>query len=414
MLMTAVMIGIGPRKSSHTAVAIGTAEEPLGELRVTACRSQAGQLVAWAAGWPGRTWAVEGAGGLGHLLARQLVAAGERVLDVPPKLAARVRLLQSGDTNKNDPDDARSVAVAALRSRARQDVAAEDHAAVLKIWSRRHRDLARARNQVACRLHAVLCDLVPGGVAGEITAGRAARILDQAAPDGAAAAARRDLAAEFVADLRRLDEQRRECGKRLAAAVRAPGTSVTGLSGAGPVIAGLVLGDVRQVTRFPSRDHFAACNGTAPVEVSSGGRTVHRLSLRGNRRLNHAIHLAAITQLRYKHSDGRGYYDRKIAEGKTRKEALRCLKRRISDAICARLLADARNAAAASVPGPGGQPGNGSDSSVAGSHPERRLFGQATPGPATTVRPGAVAGPGDPAGPRPAAPRPARRPGTGA
>jgi len=189
---------------------------------------------------------------------------------------------------------------------------------------------------------------------------------------------------------------------------------VTGLSGAGPVIAGLVLGDVRQVTRFPSRDHFAACNGTAPVEVSSGGRTVHRLSLRGNRRLNHAIHMAAITQLRYKHSDGRGYYDRKIAEGKTRKEALRCLKRRISDAICARLLADARNAAAASVPGPGGQPGNGSDSSVAGSHPERRLFGRATPGPATTVRPGAVAGPGDPAGPRPAAPRPARRPGTGA
>jgi len=182
--MTAVMIGIDPRKSSHTAVAIGTAEEPLDELRVTACRSQAGQLVAWAAGWPGRTWAVEGAGGLGHLLARQLVAAGERVLDVPPKLAARVRLLQSGDTNENDPDDARSVAVAALRSRARQDVAAEDHAAVLKIWSRRHRDLARARNQVACRLHAVLCDLVPGGVAGEITAGRAARILDQAARTG--------------------------------------------------------------------------------------------------------------------------------------------------------------------------------------------------------------------------------------
>jgi transposase len=158
--------------------------------------------------------------------------------------------------------------------------------------------------------------LVPGGVAGEITATRAARILDQAAPGGPVAAARAGLAAEFLADLRRLDGQRRECGKKLATAVRASGTSLTGLFGVGPVIAGLIIGDVRDVTGFPSRDHFAACNGTAPVEISSGGRKVHRLSLRGNRRLNHAIHMAAITQLRYRHSDGRAYYDRKIAEGK--------------------------------------------------------------------------------------------------
>ena len=112
---------------------IGAAEEPLGELRVRASAAQAGPLVAWAAPWPERTWAVEGAGGLGHLLAQQLVAAGERVLDVPPKLASRVRLRQAGDTNKNDPGDALSVAVAALRSKARRQVAAEDHAAVLKV-----------------------------------------------------------------------------------------------------------------------------------------------------------------------------------------------------------------------------------------------------------------------------------------
>ena len=98
------------------------------------------------------------------------------------------------------------------------------------------------------------------------------------------------------------------------------------------------------MTRFPTRDHFAAWNGTAPVEVSSGGRKVYRLSLRGNRRLNHAIHMAAITQIRHKHSDGRAYYDKKTAEGKTHKEALRSLKRRISDAIFACLLADARRA----------------------------------------------------------------------
>jgi hypothetical protein len=168
--MTAVMIGIDPHKGSHTAVAISAAEEPLGDLRVRASAAQARLLVTWAASWPERTWAVEGAGGLGHLLAQQLVAAGEQVLDVAPKLAARVRLLQAGDTNKNDPNDALSVTVAALRSRTRRPVAAEDHAAVLKVWAKRHRDLARSRNQVACRLHAVLCELLPGGVSKEITA----------------------------------------------------------------------------------------------------------------------------------------------------------------------------------------------------------------------------------------------------
>jgi len=383
--MADVMIGIDPHKGSHTAVAISVGEEPLGELRVDACPSQAEQLLAWAAGWPERAWAVEGAGGLGHLLAQQLVTAGEQVLDVPPKLAARVRLLQSGNTGKNDPNDAYSVAVAALRSKARRPVLAEDHAAVLKVWAKRHRDLARARNQAACRLHAVLCDLVPGGHQKEISAGQATRILEQVTPSGAVARARCELAAEFLTDIRHLDAQLRDTHKKLAAAVKASGTSLTGLFGAGPVIAGTVIGDVRQVFRFPNRDHFAACHGTAPAEVSSGNRKIHRLSLRGNRRINHAIHMAAITQIRHRHSDGRAYYDKKLTEGKTHKEALRSLKRKISNAIYARLQADAQSAASAAATGPGGQPGNDSDSSAAGSHPERQLFGQATPEPATAT-----------------------------
>ena len=168
--MAAVMIGVDPHKGSHTAVVISPAEEPLGELRVRASAGQAGKLIGWAAAWPERTWAVEGAAGLGRLLAQQLVAAGERVLDVQPKLASRVRLLQAGDTNKNDPNDALSVAVAALRSRACRPVTADDYPAVLKVRAERHRDLGRARNQVACRRHAVLCDLVPGGLAKEISA----------------------------------------------------------------------------------------------------------------------------------------------------------------------------------------------------------------------------------------------------
>ncbi len=183
----------------------------------------------------------------------------------------------------------------------------------------------------------------------------------------------------------------RDTRKKLAAAVRASRTTLTEVFGVGPVIAGTIIGDASGVARFPGRDHFAAYNGTAPVGVPSGNRKVHRLSLRGNRRINHAIHMAAITQISHKHSPGRAYYDKKIAEGRTRKDALRSLKRRISDAIYARLQADARQAAKASEKGPGGQPGNDSDSSAAGSHPERQLFGQATPGPDTTIRPAARA-----------------------
>jgi len=378
--MAAVMIGVDPHKASHTAVAISVAEEPLGELRVRACAAQAERLLGWAAAWPQRTWAVEGAGGLGHLLAQQLLAAGERVLDVPPKLGARVRLLAVGDVNKNDPNDARSVAIAALRSAGVRGVTPDDHAAVLKIWSRRYRDLGRTRTQVVCRLHAVLCELIPGGVSKAITAGQAARILGSIAPPDAVAAARCELAAAFLGDLRGIDARIRETRKRLALAVQAAGTSLTGLFGVGPVVAAAVIGDVRDVSRFPGRDHFAAYNGTAPIEVSSGPRKIYRLSRRGNRRLNHAIHMAAVTQIRHSHSEGRAYYDTKLAEGQTRKEALRSLKRQVSNAIFACLQADARRAAA-QTEGPGGQQGNDSAASAAGLHPRHRLFGQATPGP---------------------------------
>jgi transposase len=274
------------------------------------------------------------------------------VLDVQPKLSARLRLLATGNTNKNDSDDAFSVAVAALRSARRRAPAAGDQAAVLRVWSRRHRDLGRTRTQLACRLHAVLCELIPGGVSKRITAGQAARIVESITPSDAVEAARLELAAAFLADLRGIDATMRETRKKLAAAVQASGTTVTEVFGVGPVIAAAIIGGARTVSRFPGRGHFAAYNGTAPIEVSSGKRKIYRLSRRGNRRLNHAIHMAAVTQISHRRSARRAYYHKKPTEGMTHKEALRALKRRISDAIFARLQADARRAT-----GPGGQPG---------------------------------------------------------
>ena len=235
-------------------MALDDGEQFLGELRVRSAANQVERLVEWAAPFEERTWAIEGAGGLGYLLAQQLVAAGERVVDVQPKLAARVRLLATGDTNKNDPNDARSVAVAALRSPNVPEVRGEDHAKVMKVWAKRHRDLSRHRTRLACRLHAVLCELTPGGFSGEISAAQATRLLDELEPAGAVAAARHAVAVELVADLRRLDEQLRDTKERITAAVKASKTTVTDLFGVGPIVAAIVIGDVGDIARFASRD----------------------------------------------------------------------------------------------------------------------------------------------------------------
>jgi transposase len=243
------------------------------------------------------------------------------------------------------------------------------------------------------------CGLVPGGVREEITAAHAARILEAVQPAGAVALARRELAGDFLEDLRRIDAQMAQAKKKPAAAVTAPGTTLTEVFGAGPVLAAITLAEVLDVSRFCGRDHFAACNGTAPIEVCSGKRKVHRLSRRGSRRHGHAVRMAAITRIRHLHSEGRACYGKKPAGGKTSELALRALKRRISDALGRHLRADARRAAAASasaLTGPGGQPGNGSAASAAGLHPAGRLFGKATPGPELTLCPSSRAEPKNP------------------
>lgn len=334
-----VLIGVDPHKGSHTAVVVDDDEHELGRLKVRADRRQLERLLTFAAPFGERTWAIESAGGLGFLLAQQLVAAGEDVVDVPPTLAARVRLLGSGRGSKNDPNDALSTAIAALRDPQLRMVVAEDHAMVLRMLADRYQDLTRLRTQAVCRLHALLAALTPGGVQTRLSANDAAAFLRRVHPVTAVEVERKNLALELVADIRRLDRMAKTVKARTKIAVAASGTSVISVYGVGPIIAATIIGHAGDITRFPNADHFASYNGTAPIEASSGPKVRYRLNPRGNRQLNHALHVAAVVQTRHD-TPGRAYFQRKLAEGKTPKEAYRALKRRISDAVYRQLRDD--------------------------------------------------------------------------
>lgn len=337
-----VVIGIDPHKASHHAFAVDEREVEVAQLSVRASRVQTDRLLAWAAPFERRTWAVEGAEGLGYLLSQQLVAAGERVLNVPATLASRTRVLGSAKSNKTDPNDARSVALTALRHDDLREVQPVGHSEVLRLLAKRNINIGDRRTQVVCRLHSLLVELAPGGIAKEINASDVDAFLDRLKPMTPVEQTRYDLAAELLGEIRVLDAQLKVSHKRIRTAVAASGTSVTDLFGIGPIIAAMLIGFTGDIRRFADRDHYAAYNGTAPVEFSSGGRTVHRVSQRGNRHLNHALHLAAVCQLRQTHSDGRAYFERKVAAGKTKREALRALKRQLSNAVYRQLTNDAR------------------------------------------------------------------------
>ncbi len=326
------MIGIDPHKATHTAVAIDDDENVIGEFTLGSSSTQAERLCDWA---------VESGNGLGYLIARQLVAAGETVFDVPPVLASRVRLLGSGRSQKNDPNDARSIAIAALRSDRLRVVEPDDHVVVLRLLVKRHRDMARLRNKHCSRLHALLIELVAGGIGGRISVSNASELLDDVTVGDETTRYRILVAREVVDDVARLDATLKASKQRIAVAVAASGTLLTDIVGVGPIGAATIIGYTKDVSRFPTRGHYATYNATAPIEASSGGKTRHRLNLGGNRILNHAIHIAAVTQLRHD-TNGRVYYDKKIAEGKSSKEAIRALKRRISDAVYRQLRHDAR------------------------------------------------------------------------
>ncbi len=337
-----VMIGIDPHKASHTAVAIGRDEDQIASVKVRATLRQVDQLLGWAEPFEKRTWAVESVGGLGYLLAQQLVARGEDVLDVPATLASRIRVLATKRSNKNDPKDAHSIAIAALRAPTLRSVEPANHAEVLRLLSKRNRDLGRQRARVICRLHSLCAELVPGGIAKEMYVSDAVALLEKVTPETSVQQMRYDLVLELLDDVRRLDTQTKESHRRIRTAVRASGTSVPEIYGVGPIHAATIIGYSGDIRRFANRDAYASFNGTAPIEHSSGGRVVHRLSRRGNRKLNHALHMAAVTQIRNPGTEGRIYFDRKVAEGKTKKEALRALKRQVSNAVYRQLVLDAQ------------------------------------------------------------------------
>jgi transposase len=333
------IIGIDPHRGSHAAVVIDCHESVQATLELPANRQQRQRLLDWAIGYTPRSWAIEGATGTGSLLAQQLLAVGERVIDVPPKLAARVRVLDNEQSDKSDRHDARSVAIAALRKRNLHDVAVEDHVAVLRLLAKRHHDLVAARTRAVCRLHTTLCYLAEGKFPLRLRAEQAAAILSRIHPTTAIGVERKALARDLLVELRRRDRDLDELADKIRDAVTASATTVTQVHGVGPIMAAYIIGYTGDIARFPSGGHYARYNATAPISASTAANDRHRLNPYGNRQLNHAMHVAAVTQVGHD-TPGRVYYRRKLAEGNSRKEALRALKRQVSDAVYRQLVAD--------------------------------------------------------------------------
>jgi len=334
-----ITIGIDPHKTSLTAVALDPTGRQLSARRITVNAGTYKTLTSWAARWPERRFAVEGANGLGRGIAQLLATAGEDVVDVPATLAARARLLDTGGTRKTDQADAASVAHAAMRRSQLRRVAAEDHTTQLRLLSERRDDLAAERVRVLNRLHVLLRDLVPAGAPTDLTAAKAAALLRSVRPLTTTDVCRRDLARDLLADLRRLDRQLAANEASTRQALPSTHTTITSIHGVGHVLAGKLLGHIGDVTRFPTADHFASYTGTSSLETASGERRRHRLNTTGNRQLNTALHIIALCQARDP-GPGRDYYLRKIADGKTPAEARRALKRRLANVVYRRVLKD--------------------------------------------------------------------------
>lgn len=382
--MAQVIIGVDPHKLSATIEVVDTNGHPLGGGRFATDKAGYAAMRGYTKTWPERVWAIEGANGAGRPLAQRLVEAGEQVLDVPAKLAARVRLFDTGHNRKTDALDAHSIAMVAVRTTGLRVLAPDGELEALRMLTDRRDELARQRVQTVNRLQRLLSELVPGQRKRDLSAAQAKRLLAGVRPRDVAGKTRRRMAAEEIADLVALDAKLKKLKAELAAAVTDRGSMLMQITGVGPAGAARVLADVGDIARFADRNRFASWTGTAPLDASSGEQIRHRLSRAGNRRMNHVIHIAAIVQLRHD-TEGRAYYRRKLAAGKTPLEALRCLKRRLSDVIYRQLVRDAQTDKSA---GPGGHCGASLQSSAVDLPPHIDTSDQPLPGPAAaTLRP---------------------------
>lgn len=385
--MGQVIIGVDPHKLSATIEVVDQQERLLGAGRFTTDQAGYAAMRRYAKSWPNRLWAVEGANGAGRPLAQRLLEAGEHVVDVPAKLAARVRLFDTGHNRKTDALDAHSIAIVAVRTQGLRVLKVDGQLEALRMLADRREALTRRRVAVVNRLQALLAELLPGQAKKDITTGQAKALLASVRPRDVAGKTRRRIAAEELAELVAVEAKIKKATAELKTLVLERDSTLMDLHGVGPVVAARILADVGDIARFANRNRFASWTGTAPLDASSGEQNRHRLSRAGNRRMNHMIHIAAITQLRLD-TEGRAYYRRKRAEGKKPMEALRCLKRRISDAVYRQLVTDAQRAADASLgAGPGGHCGASLLSSAAGSHPHTGASDQPLPGPAPTTLP---------------------------
>jgi len=398
--MDRVIIGVDPHKLSVTIEARDTREILRATGRFGTDARSYRQLLAYARQWPERVWAVEGANGIGRPLVQRLLASGERVLDVPAKLAARARVFDTGQGRKTDPADAHAIVMVALRDRRLRELAADPGLTVLRLLCDRRDELSAARAQALNRMHRLFLELIPGGAPVKKSAAQYRALLAAVRPRDPAGGTRRRMAAEELADIERLDAKLKAMKAELKTAVLASGSHLMDIHGIGPAGAARILADAGDVARFPGRAHFASWTGTAPIDASSGQHTHHRLSRAGNRRNGHVLYMAGIVQLR-NDTPGRAYYRRRVAEGKTPMEAMRCLRRRLSDVVYRQLAADAQVQKA----GPGGHSGATLLSSAAGLLPLTGTSDQPLPGPAPTTLPPPPVRRTPPAAPAGATPR---------
>jgi len=375
-----VVIGMDPHKRSVTIEVMTKDESIVGTGRFATDRDGHAAMRRYVQAWPDRVWAIEGCQGIGRHVANRLLAEGEQVVDIPPKLSARARVFATGQGRKTDATDAHSVALVGTRMSGLRPVVNDEQLAVLRILVDRRRSLGEEHTRKMSQVHHLLLELIPGGAKKDLSAAQAKKLLATVRPRDAAGKTRRRVAAELIADLERIYQRKRAANKELTALVAATGTTLMDLNGIGPSGAARLLVEVGDITRFPDKNHFGSWTGTAPIDASSGDNVRHRLSRGGNRQINRVLHIMATVQLRNP-TEGRGYFDRSKARGKTSNESMRLLKRRLSDIVYRTMVNDAARHMAT---GPGGQRGDDSDSSVAGSHPHTNSSDKPLPGPATT------------------------------